>query len=545
MGRHRFKRIQRKSTRDQHVQRQSRQSPATEHPLQSLQRSVGSQAVQRLINSPYIQTKLQVSSPEDQLEGEADRTAGAVMRSPASGELISGAPSHSNSTNESEKGHDQGSFPVSRNLESKLESSGNPKPLPGNVRDFMESRLDADLSGVRVHTDSDASQMNEQLQAQAFTRGQDVYYGAGKSPRNDALTAHELTHVVQQTGRVPLSQNSAARAGSEVALARSGPSISTSLISRTPDDDEKKKLEEKAAALAIEMQKLIDRAVWKEIRKDVYPKESAAGIKRAKERKTGARPDLTGLGKISTLERFAGAIKAVQSGWGPMAVDDRVTAIGAAANTELTAAGVPPFRSVAKATTPWKGFFQAGLWKFSISEALVNGATLSDADAAELANTTLHEARHAEQNFLSARYSAGPPDNKSAVDIGAEQHIPIQIATAAVAAKFNAATDPTVAALGKEMYKAHVTEGVANQKISDDDYTKEMETARDAAVISLAALKASATAATIADSTAKREKLKLAIAEVWRRYTFYRNIPYEADAHEVGDAAEQAFKGWP
>lgn len=36
-----------------------------------------------------------------------------------------------------------------------------------------------------------------------------------------------------------------------------------------------------------------------------------------------------------------------------------------------------------------------------------------------------------------------------------------------------------------------------------------------------------------------------AIAEVERRYTLYRNIPYEADAHEVGDAAEQAFEGWP
>jgi hypothetical protein len=28
-------------------------------------------------------------------------------------------------------------------------------------------------------------------------------------------------------------------------------------------------------------------------------------------------------------------------------------------------------------------------------------------------------------------------------------------------------------------------------------------------------------------------------------YPLYRAIPYEADAHEVGDAAEQAFRGWP
>ena len=46
-------------------------------------------------------------------------------------------------------------------------------------------------------------------------------------------------------------------------------------------------------------------------------------------------------------------------------------------------------------------------------------------------------------------------------------------------------------------------------------------------------------------SLTMRDELKAAIVEVERRYTLYRNIPYEADAHEVGDAAEQAFKGWP
>jgi hypothetical protein len=42
--------------------------------------------------------------------------------------------------------------------------------------------------------------MNRELGAQAFAHGNDVYFGAGKSPGNNELTAHELTHVVQQTG---------------------------------------------------------------------------------------------------------------------------------------------------------------------------------------------------------------------------------------------------------------------------------------------------------------------------------------------------------
>src|SRR5262249_5167434 len=58
----------------------------------------------------------------------------------------------------------------------------------------------ADFSGVRVHTGSDSTQLNRSLSAQAFTVGRDIYYGAGKSPTDLSLTAHELTHVVQQTG---------------------------------------------------------------------------------------------------------------------------------------------------------------------------------------------------------------------------------------------------------------------------------------------------------------------------------------------------------
>jgi len=42
--------------------------------------------------------------------------------------------------------------------------------------------------------------MNKELGAQAFAHGSDIYYGAGKLPAKDELTAHELTHVVQQTG---------------------------------------------------------------------------------------------------------------------------------------------------------------------------------------------------------------------------------------------------------------------------------------------------------------------------------------------------------
>jgi Domain of unknown function (DUF4157)/Glycosyl hydrolase family 46 len=97
------------------------------------------------------------------------------------------------------KGSPDAALPTGSNLESRLSSSqGGGSPLPDEVRSFMEPRFGADFSQVRVHTGSDAVQMNQDLNAQAFTHKQDVYFGNGKSPAKDALTAHELTHVVQQ-----------------------------------------------------------------------------------------------------------------------------------------------------------------------------------------------------------------------------------------------------------------------------------------------------------------------------------------------------------
>jgi hypothetical protein len=48
--------------------------------------------------------------------------------------------------------------------------------------------------------------MNKELGAQAFAHGSDIYYGAGKSPGKNELTAHELTHTIQQGGAVRLNK---------------------------------------------------------------------------------------------------------------------------------------------------------------------------------------------------------------------------------------------------------------------------------------------------------------------------------------------------
>lgn len=89
------------------------------------------------------------------------------------------------------------------NLESTLNNSkGGGTPMSGQVKNEMESNFGADFSNVRIHNDSTAVQMNQQLGAQAFANGSDVYFNEGKynpgSQEGKHLLAHELTHTVQQ-----------------------------------------------------------------------------------------------------------------------------------------------------------------------------------------------------------------------------------------------------------------------------------------------------------------------------------------------------------
>ena len=83
-------------------------------------------------------------------------------------------------------------------------SKGKGKSLPTGVRSEMEGAMGQSFKGVRIHTDSESVQMNQELKAQAFTHGRDVYFNEGKyRPETSSgkhLLAHELTHVVQQRG---------------------------------------------------------------------------------------------------------------------------------------------------------------------------------------------------------------------------------------------------------------------------------------------------------------------------------------------------------
>ena len=81
-------------------------------------------------------------------------------------------------------------------------SSG--QPLDAGAKSRMGAAFGEDFSDVRVHTDGSAEGLSDQLNARAFTVGSDIAFGRGEyrpgTMIGDALIAHELAHVVQQSG---------------------------------------------------------------------------------------------------------------------------------------------------------------------------------------------------------------------------------------------------------------------------------------------------------------------------------------------------------
>lgn len=157
-----------------------------------------------------VQAKLEISSPDDPLEREADAMADRVTRGDAAVIPISrGAAQVSRKCAACE---DEDKV-VQRKAEAPAAATpgavGSFAPSGGASLDsathaFMASRFGTDFGDVRIHTGDEAARSARSLGAKAYTVGRDIVFGAGQyDPQGAAgqhLLAHELTHVIQQRG---------------------------------------------------------------------------------------------------------------------------------------------------------------------------------------------------------------------------------------------------------------------------------------------------------------------------------------------------------
>lgn len=214
------------------------------HPIIHLQRTIGNQAVQRLLQANTdgrevasdttatngfghdfteisvhsktpvnLQAKLTVSAPGDIHEQEADSVAQQVTSMPEpqlhrTCACSGGCPGCRNEQTANVhlqtnaiQAKDSGKIAAPAIVNEVLQSPG--QPLELSTRAFMEPRLGHDFSQVRVHTDEQASASAEAVNALAYTVGRDVVFGARQyqpeTITGKRLLAHELTHSIQQS----------------------------------------------------------------------------------------------------------------------------------------------------------------------------------------------------------------------------------------------------------------------------------------------------------------------------------------------------------
>ncbi len=202
-----------------------------------LQQTIGNQGIQTLIGSDAsfdfrnipIQPKLRMSHLDDLYEQEADRVAENVMSIPSSSPELSMQLSNTpieerldrkcSACEMKEKEEETYTgLQISRkstrsnNLQTSEEpaeeinyiSTSEGAPLNTATRQFMESRFGYDFSDVRVHTDERSARSAKSVNALAYTIGNDIVFDEGMYMPNTLeggkLLAHELAHVVQQTG---------------------------------------------------------------------------------------------------------------------------------------------------------------------------------------------------------------------------------------------------------------------------------------------------------------------------------------------------------
>lgn len=192
-------------------------TPVASPPAQDLQRTTEPEVDQSLLMGQRVMRAIGGGSPEtppdrfstamEQMQGSTIQSTGMLQQLQRNygnryvGQVIQRKCEECEKKEIQRKG--QGTLPaVPEGFEVEMQRSGAGNPLDVGTRSFMESRFGQDFSDVQVHTDTAAAEAAKLINAQAFTTGRDIYFGAGRSQlqtqEGQKLLAHELTHVVQQ-----------------------------------------------------------------------------------------------------------------------------------------------------------------------------------------------------------------------------------------------------------------------------------------------------------------------------------------------------------
>jgi hypothetical protein len=99
------------------------------------------------------------------------------------------------------KKNDSSTNTVANNYYSSISGGQN---LPKDVNQFYATKMGHDFSDVKIHTGNEAATSANEINARAYTKGNNIVFNEGEynpsTSKGKKLLAHELTHVIQQKG---------------------------------------------------------------------------------------------------------------------------------------------------------------------------------------------------------------------------------------------------------------------------------------------------------------------------------------------------------
>jgi len=447
---------------------------------------------------------------------------------------------------------------------------------PGRPLDAAAARAAAAVLGeapgdVEVHTGPEAEQFAAQHGARAVTIGSHIAFGAGQyqpgTAEGDTLIAHEIAHAIQMKGADPAgpvgrgdhgAETEADGAAQSIVAAQHGisgdaadrdkPTVSRQPLALHKDDKpggtKPDPIKKAALELADKVAQEVADSTRDKVRDRLYAQFSAPNKLLARDRRAGKVPGLTGLGTVTQIDDMVARFRSFLPAWSDKGMSEKTRALAMyqLAQAMLVTVGVPQFEGYTLEDMKPKGAFSNGDWRFHFQQKMMaNGAPTQD-DHADLVNALAHESRHAEQAWVAARVAAGkgmkPDDIADAVGIlpkiaGLAKKQPITAKTA----------KPGELAFANAMFDAEVTHRTTNMNLElvVDATRKDLIAKNDACAAAVAKLRASPASAQMAATTKARDAMRAAVTAYSDAYRDYRQIPFEADAHEVGDAAAVAF----
>jgi hypothetical protein len=446
------------------------------------------------------------------------------------------------------------------------------RPLDGAAANAAAAVLGQPPGDVQVHVGPEAEQFVAQHQARAVTIGNHIAFGAGQyrpgTSDGDMLIAHEIAHVIQMRGADPAgpvghgaqgAEAEADHAADTIVAAQhgvpdvGGPGRDKATVSPQPlalhkDDTTSGSKPDPVKKAALELADKVGQEVADstrdKVRNRLYAQYSAPNKTLARDRRAKKAPDLTGLGAVVQIDELVTRFRSFLPFWSDkdLDADKRALAMYQLAQAMLVIGGVPQFEGYALEDMKPKGAFSSGDWRFHFQRNMMANNAPSQDDHADLVNALAHESRHAEQAWAAARVAAGkgmkPDDIADAVGIlpkiaGLARKQPITAKTASAAEL----------AFASAMFDAEVTNKATNLNLEAvvAAASKDLVARNDACAKAVGKLRGNPTSAEMAATVKARDALRAAVTAYSDAYRDYRQIPFEADAHEVGDAAATAL----